>query len=204
MHETTQLLLITGVLVLSVVSPGPNFAIVTSTATSVSRRAGVLTALGLAAATGTWVLMAVAGVGVLLAQVPWVSAAVKAVGAAYLIWLGIKMLLGARKPMAEANRHGLGGGAAVRKAYFVSMTNPKALAFYGSISTAMVPAGAASWFYAAVVVIAVLVSLGWYGGLALLFSHRSARRIFGKAKAAIETTMGVALIGMGGKLLVDR
>ena len=106
--------------------------------------------------------------------------------------------------MAEANRHGLGGGAAVRKAYFVSMTNPKALAFYGSISTAMVPAGAASWFYAAVVVIAVLVSLGWYGGLALLFSHRSARRIFGKAKAAIETTMGVALIGMGGKLLVDR
>ena len=85
------------------VSPGPNFAIVTSTATSVSRRAGLLTALGLAAATGTWVLLAVAGVGVLLAQVPWVFATVKAAGAAYLIWLGIKMILGARKRMAESS-----------------------------------------------------------------------------------------------------
>ncbi len=114
------------------------------------------------------------------------------------------MLLGARKPMVEVDRRELQGSAAVRKAYVVSMTNPKALAFYGSISSAMVPAGATTWFYAAVVVIAVLVSLGWYGGLALLFSHRSARRVFAKAKAAIETTMGVVLIGMGGKLLANR
>ena len=84
------------------------------------------------------------------------------------------------------------------------MTNPKALAFYGSISTAMVPSGAAAWFYAAVVLIAVLVSLGWYGGLVLLFSHRAARQVFDKAKAAVETTMGVVLISMGGKLLVSR
>ena len=204
MHEAAQLLLITGVLILSVVSPGPNFAIVTSTATSVSRRAGVLTAIGLAAATGTWVIMAVAGVGVLLARVPWLLTAVKTAGAAYLIWLGIKMLLSARKPMVEVSSEGLQGSAAIRKAYVVSMTNPKSLAFYGSLFTAMVPAGASAWFYAAVVLIAVLVSLGWYGGLALLFSHRTARKVFGKAKTMIETTMGLVLIGMGGKLLVSR
>jgi threonine efflux protein len=77
-----------------VISPGPNFAIVTSTAVNVSSRAGVLAGLGLAAASGKWALLAVAGIGVILTQIPWIYTAVKVAGAAYLIWLGVKMILG--------------------------------------------------------------------------------------------------------------
>ena len=204
MHEFLQLLTISGVLLLSVISPGPNFAIVTSTAMSISRRAGMLAGLGLAAASFTWALLAIAGIGIILAQIPWIYAAVKAAGAAYLIWLGIRMLLGARRPLPEVNGGGVSGLAAFRKAYLVSMTNPKSIAFYGSIFTVMVPAHATTWFYAAVVVIAALISTAWYCGLALLFSHRSARTIFAKAKTWIEATMGVILIGMGGRLLLSR
>lgn len=47
---------------------------------------------------------------------------------------------------------------------------------------------------------AILVSQGWSGGLSLLFSHRSARQVCAEAKAAVETTMGVMLIGMGADL----
>lgn len=204
MQEVLQLLTIAGVLLLSAISPGPNFAIVTSTAMSVSRSTGVLAGLGLAAASFTWALLAVAGIGIILTQFPWIYVAVKVAGAVYLIWLGFKMLLGARKPLETANGAGITGAAAFRKAYLVSMTNPKSVAFYGSIFTVLVPPHAALWFYAAVLVIAALVSAGWYCGLALLFSHGSARRIFAKAKTGIEATMGVILIGMGGKLLLSR
>ncbi|OCP17716.1 MULTISPECIES: LysE family transporter [unclassified Ensifer] len=204
MHEVFQLLTIAGVFVLSVVSPGPNFAIVTSTAMSVSRRTGVVAGLGLAAASLTWALLAVAGIGIILTQVPWIYTAVKLAGAAYLIWLGVKMVLGARKPLVSTNGQGITGATAFRKAYLVSMTSPKSIAFYGSIFSVMVPAHAAPWFYVAVVLMAALVSCVWYCGLALLFSHGAARRIFARAKTGIETTMGVALMGMGGKLLLSR
>ncbi|OCP38724.1 LysE family translocator [Ensifer sp. LC163] len=204
MHEVFQLLTIAGVFVLSVVSPGPNFAIVTSTAMSVSRRTGVVAGLGLAAASLTWALLAVAGIGIILTQVPWIYTAVKLAGAAYLIWLGVKMVLGARKPLVSTNGQGITGATAFRKAYLVSMTSPKSIAFYGSIFSVMVPAHAAPWFYVAVVLMAALVSCVWYCGLALLFSHGATRRIFARAKTGIETTMGVALMGMGGKLLFSR
>ncbi|QJP17321.1 LysE family transporter [Starkeya sp. ORNL1] len=201
MHQMLQLLAIAGVLMLGVISPGPNFAIVTSTAMTASRRAGVLAGMGLAAASCTWALLAIAGLGIVLTHAAWVYTAVRVSGAAYLIWLGVKLVLGARKPMATATEVGIKAAAAFRKAYLVSMTNPKSIAFYGSIFSIMVPAHATAWFYVAVVIIAGTVSLAWYCGLALLFSQGSARRIFARAKTPIEATMGAVLIGMGGKLL---
>ncbi|WP_414474054.1 LysE family translocator [Microvirga sp. M2] len=204
MPEGLQLLTIAGVFLLSAMSPGPNFAIVTSTAMSVSRRAGVLAGLGLAAASLTWALLAVAGIGIILTQVPWIHAAVTIAGAVYLIWLGIKMALGARKPLPAVGGGGIKGATAFRKAYLVSMTNPKSVAFYGSVFTVMVPVHAPSWFSIAVLTIAGFVSSAWYCGLALLFSHGSARRIFAKAKTGIEATMGVVLVAMGGRLLFSR
>ena len=46
MSPINNLLMLTGVLPISMISPGPNFAIVTSTASHVSRRAGVIGGLG--------------------------------------------------------------------------------------------------------------------------------------------------------------
>ncbi len=204
MQYALQLLTIAGVLFLGVASPGPNVAIVTSTALGASRHAGVLAGMGLATASFTWVVLTIAGLGFILSHTPWVYAAVKTAGAAYLIYLGAKMLLGARKPMAAGDRAGMRGSAAFRKAFVVSMTNPKSLAFYGSIFTVMVPPSAPLWFYVATAAITTLVSAGWYCSLALLFSHGAAQRIFSRAKTAIEATMGVVLIVMGGRLLLSR
>ena len=199
------LLAISGVLVLSVVSPGPNFAIVTSTATLGSRRAGVATGLGLAAASATWALLAVAGLGLIVSQVEWLYLGIKLAGAAYLIWLGGRMILGARKPVAAApGQFETSAFSAARKGYLVSMTNPKALAFYGSIFAVMVAVHAPAWFYVAIAVIAAGVSGLWYCTMALLFSNPAVRGGFMRFKAVFETLMGVFLLGMGGRLLLSR
>jgi threonine efflux protein len=204
MHMALQLLAITGVLFLGIASPGPNFAMVTSTAMTVSRRAGLFAALGLGAASGTWTLAVVAGVGIILAHAPWIYTTIRIAGAAYLIWLGLKLLWEARKPMTPAQPSNASRSAAFRKAYLVSMTNPKSVAFYGSILTVMVPASAPAWFYAAIVGIAFVISAGWYCAMALLFSHSAARNLFARAKLYIESAMGLVLVGLGARMLAGR
>ena len=174
-----------------------------------SRRAGVLTGLGLAAASCTWTLLAVAGIGLVLTRFPAIAVTVRMAGAIYLVWIGIRMIRRAGRPIPEANhaeRSGTAatGLAAAGKAYLVSMTNPKAIAFYGSIFTVMVPVSAPRWFTMAIVLIAALVSASWYCGLALLFSQAVTRRVFARRRTAIEAVMGVVLIGLGGRLFFSR
>ena len=200
------LITLTGVLILSVISPGPNFVLVTSTAVGASRRAGLLTALGLAAATASWVLLAEAGLGFVIVRVGWLYTGVKLAGAAYLIWLGARMLFGARKASKSnlAATAPAGDLATARKAYGVSMTSPKSAAYYGSLFAVMVPAHAPLWLYGLVLAIAAAISGLWYGGLALLLSHGAVRAWFLKARAGFEAAMGVVLIVLGGRMLFSR
>ena len=110
------LLTISGALLLSLMSPGPNFIIVTSTAMTISRKGGVLIGLGLAAASCAWTLLAVGGLALIVTNGGWLYFAIKLVGAIYLIVLGVKMVFGARKPLPQPlGVQGGGGPAAMRK-----------------------------------------------------------------------------------------
>ena len=203
MDHLNTLLALTGVMALSVASPGPNFVIVTSTAVA-SRRAGVVTGLGLAAASGTWALIAIAGLSLIVTHVAWIGTVLRIAGAVYLIWLGTKMILTARRPLNAPARVVSSGWAAAKKGYFVSMTNPKAVAFYGSIFALMVPAHAPAWFNLAVIAISAAVSGAWYCGVALLASHSTVQGILVRRKAALDTVVGALLIGLGGRMLAGR
>jgi len=199
----TTLLPLAGVLLLSVASPGPNFVIVTSTAVA-SRRAGVMTGLGLAAASGTWAAIAIAGLSLLVTHVAWVHTALRLAGAAYLIWLGLKMIVTARKPLPVAAPAAASDWHAARKGYAVSMTNPKSVAFYGSIFALMVPTHAPAWLDLAVVALSVTISAAWYCTMALLASHPSVRALLVRRKAVLDTTAGLLLMGVGGRMLAGR
>jgi threonine/homoserine/homoserine lactone efflux protein len=205
MSYASNLLLLTGVLGLSMISPGPNFAIVTSTAIHVSRRAGVIGGLGLAAASTTWTILTLVGLGFVITHAAWLFTAIRVVGALYLIFLGAKMLWQARAPVATGKEQAAQGeGAIFRKAYFVSLTNPKSAAFYGSVLAVMLPLHAPLWFSAAIVAIATILSALWYCGVAFLLSTEAVRRRFAKTKAWFESAVGMILMGLGAKLLMDR
>jgi threonine efflux protein len=203
LNDINTLLALSGVLLLSVASPGPNFVIVTSTAVA-SRRAGVVTGLGLAAASGTWAVIAIAGLGLLMAQVTWIDTVLRIAGAVYLIWLGAKMILTARRPLPVLDRTIASGWAAAKKGYVVSMTNPKALAFYGSIFAVMFPAHAPAWLRITVVGLAIGISCAWYCTVALLASHPAVRQVLIRRKAALDTVAGALLMGLGGRMLTGR
>lgn len=206
MDQLWQLLGLAGVLLLGFISPGPNFIAVTSITIGGSRGAGLLAGLAMGLASGTWTLMAVAGMRAVLKGAPWVLMGLRYGGAAYLIWLGVKLMLGARlplpAPMPAPMRNTTHGFHAFRRAYLVSMTNPKALAFYASVLTVIMPPHPPLWFSLALVGIAGLVSAGWYCTVALGFSHPRVLAGFARAKFWIEGAMGLALMTIGARLML--
>jgi threonine/homoserine/homoserine lactone efflux protein len=196
---------IAGVILLACMSPGPNFLVVTSHALA-SRRTGLCAALGVGAAAFTWALLGVAGLAVVLSRVVWLYEAVRIIGAAYLVWLGLRMLWRLRQPFgavpAASPAHASTGWVAWRRGYLTSTTNPKAAAFAGSFYVAALPVGAPTWVYVVTAAIVVAVSGGWHLALAILFSTEHVRTLYLRGRRAVDAVMGAVLVALGIRLAI--
>ena len=195
-----------GVFLLACLSPGPVWVVITSTSVAVSRRAGILVGLGVAGATLTWATLAMLGLGV-LAQLAWLTTAIKLGGAACLAWIGLRMIAGAGRPVPASETRPApihGGWRALRRGYLASITNPKAAAFFGSIFVVMLPAHAPAWVDAATVGLLSALSAAWHCGLAVLFSAPPVQAGYRKAKAGIDRAVGTMLLLSAARLATSR
>jgi threonine efflux protein len=208
MEHVATLAAIGGVFLLACCSPGPVFLVISSTAIAVSRRAGVMVGLGVAAATLTWASVAMLGLGVVMTQIAWLHTGIRLAGGAYLIWMGFAMI---RAAGGQGSRHldapdvaGLDPWAAFRRGYLASLTNPKAAAFFGSIFVVMLPIHAPSWVYAATVALLAALSALWHCGLAVIFSVGAVQVGYRRMKSKIDRAVGGILIVLGLQLAVSR
>lgn len=107
--------------------PGPGtFALLTSTAKG-SFRGGAAATLGVIVGDQVLLWLAVAGVAALLAANPLILRVVQYAGAAYLVWIGLRLLLA--KPGA-ASPIRIDAGHYLRQALLITLLNPKAIVFY--------------------------------------------------------------------------
>jgi threonine/homoserine/homoserine lactone efflux protein len=115
-------------IVLFLALPGPGtFALLTSTGKG-GFRAGAAATLGVIAGDQVLLWLAVGGVAALLAAHPLAFRLVQYGGAAYLAWMGVKLLIAksgaAASPVRIEPRH------YARQAFFITLLNPKAIVFY--------------------------------------------------------------------------
>ncbi|HNT39942.1 MAG TPA: LysE family transporter [Rubrivivax sp.] len=108
--------------------PGPGtFALLTSTAKG-GFRAGIAATFGLIAGDQVLLWLAVAGVATLLAANPMIFHGVQLLGAVYLGWIGLRLLLaragGGSSPVRITSGH------YGRQAFLITLLNPKAIVFY--------------------------------------------------------------------------
>ena len=191
-------------IILFLAIPGPgNLALVTST-TKGGLRGGLAATLGVIAGDQVLMWAAVAGVAALLLASPAAFHAVQWVGAAYLAWLGLKMLLarpGAKPVLNIEPRHYF------RQAALITLLNPKAIVFYMAFFPLFVdPArhqGMAT-FGAMAATIATLTFL--YGlGVALLTYHLAERmRANPRVGRVLEKLAGTFLLGFAVKLALGK
>jgi threonine/homoserine/homoserine lactone efflux protein len=149
----------------------------------------------------TAMTLSLAGLGALLAASATLFTVLKFAGAAYLVWLGIKMW---RAPVGEAAAAPVGARRAFRDAYVVTALNPKGIAFFVAFVPLFVDAGA-PFLPQAVVLVASFVTLAAlnaaiYALLAARLSgavgRPSVRRAFNRAGGALLVGAGVATAAM--------
>ncbi|MBP7412620.1 MULTISPECIES: LysE family translocator [Simplicispira] len=191
-------------IVLFLAIPGPgNLALITSTGKG-GVRAGVAATLGVMAADQVLMWLAVAGVAALLATYPAAFHAVQWLGAAYLAWLGWKMLTaapGAKPVLNIAPRHYFRQGA------LITLLNPKAIVFYMAFFPLFVDTQRHQGLFTfAVMAITIATLTLVYGLIVVLLTHHLAERMRANPLIArvLEKTAGVFLIAFGIKLAITK
>jgi len=191
-------------IVLFLLVPGPgNLALITSTSKG-GIRGGLAATFGVILGDQVLMWAAVAGVSAVLAAYPAAFKAVQWLGAAYLAWLGLKMLLA--KPGAAPILN-IRPSHFLRQALTITLLNPKAIVFYMAFFPLFVdPARhqGVITFGAMAVTIAALTFL--YGLTSTLLTHFLAERIRANPRisATLEKLAGTFLIAFGIKLAISR
>jgi threonine/homoserine/homoserine lactone efflux protein len=184
--------------------PGPgNLALITSTGKG-GIRGGLAATFGVILGDQVLMWLAVAGVAALLSTSPTAFAAVQWVGAAYLAWLGGKMLLAkaGSAPVLQIKPHHY-----LRQALMITLLNPKAIVFYMAFFPLFVDPtrhqGLKTFGFMAVTIAALTFA---YGLTVVLLTHFLAERLRANPliSGALEKLAGVFLIGFGVKLALAR
>jgi threonine/homoserine/homoserine lactone efflux protein len=184
--------------------PGPgNLALITSTGKG-GIRGGLAATFGVIFGDQVLMWLAVAGVAALLSTSPAAFAAVQWVGAAYLAWLGGKMLLAkaGSAPVLQIKPHHY-----LRQALMITLLNPKAIVFYMAFFPLFVDPtrhqGLKTFAFMAMTIAALTFA---YGLTVVLLTHFLAERLRANPliSGALEKLAGVFLIGFGVKLALAR
>jgi leucine efflux protein len=184
--------------------PGPgNLALITSTSKG-GVRGGVAATLGVIAGDQVLMWMAVAGVATLLTAWPPAFRAVQWLGAAYLAWLGAKMVLA--KP-GDAPVLNIQPRHYFRQALLITLLNPKAIVFYMAFFPLFVDPlrhrGVVT--FGAMALTIALLTLA-YGLIVVALTHFLAERMRANlvVSSVLQKLAGVFLIGFGIKLALSK
>jgi threonine/homoserine/homoserine lactone efflux protein len=192
------------------VTPGAATALVVRNAARGGRRHAFLTTSGNSIGVLVWGCFAAVGIATLVATSVAVFDAVKLVGAAVLIVIGLRSLRGRDSGEARgAGRFGTAvsapGRAALREGLLTSLANPKLAVFFVALFPQFVPRGAPMLPSAlAMAGVIVAVDLVWYSTLALLVARARNAFVAGGWARRVERLTGAVLIGLGIRLALER
>ena len=148
MLTTTQILAFLLAAVLLTATPGPDNLMVLSMGMSKGRRAGIAFGLGCALGCLSHTVLAVIGVGAILAASPMAFTALKWAGGAYLIWLGTQALRHAGAVRIDGSSNNQAPAESLRRTFSKGLVanaiNPKVVLFFLSFLPQFVDASRGS------------------------------------------------------------
>lgn len=175
--------------------PGPTILLVIGQSLGGGRRAALPLVAGVALGDLTAMTLSLAGLGALLAASATLFTALKWAGAAYLVWLGVKLF---RAPVADSALPPVTARRAMRDAYVVTALNPKSIAFFVAFVPLFVNAHA-PFLPQAMVLVASFVTLAALNALAyaLLAARLSGAVRRPAVRRAFNRVGGSMLVGAG-------
>lgn len=184
--------------------PGPgNLALITSTGQG-GLVGGTASVFGLLLGDQILMWLTVAGVAAVLASNPMLFTAMQWLGAAYLSWLGVKMLTAkpGDKPMINIRP-----GHYFRQTMVITLFNPKAIMFYVAFFPQFIDPARHQGFVTFGVMALTIAVLGFvYCMGVVIITHTMAEKLRANPTviAALQKIAGVCLVGFGLKLALSK
>lgn len=204
MFDSAAALTVFWVYLAGVVIPGPNFVAVVHKAVAATRAEALALVAGIVTVNLVWSTCAITGLGLVFAAFPWAALVVKLLGAAYLMWFGVRLIINAGKHPAIPSGNGSAGS--VRSSFFqgivTNIGNPKSMVFYAAVFSTAAPSYVSVSTFASMLAVVVIVSLIWYGLVAVALSQSRISSMYQKARKVIDRLCGGLILGLGVRQLV--
>lgn len=199
----SHLLLFAATELLLSLTPGPAVLLVVSQGMRRGLRSSQRGAAGILTGNAIYFALSAAGLGALLLASKRIFDVLQIAGAAYLILLGVKMLLLPNREAVPAEATADRGAGSFMQGLFTQLANPKAIVFFTALLPQFVDATRpVAMQFVVLGVISILVELPvllFYG-----FAADRGRALYGKHASLIERLAGACLIAAGAKLAAMR
>ncbi|MFE6825584.1 LysE family translocator [Streptomyces sp. NPDC057690] len=194
----TELLAVALITVLAVIAPGADFAMIVRNSYLYGRRTGLLAATGVAAGVLVHVTYTMLGVGLLIASSTFLFTVIKLIGAAYLIYIGVRTFRTKGEVEVDlTGRTGLTPLAALRAGFLTNVLNPKTTLFVVSTFSQVVSPGTPVQEQVGYGLFMSMAHLLWFGVVAVFFSHDRMRTLMLRGQKVLNKVIGSVLAGLG-------
>lgn len=194
--------------VLLIVTPGQDTFFILGRSLAGGRKSGVYAALGISAGTVIHTIFAALGLSALLATSPHAFTAVKLVGAAYLVYIGVRALISKDSGLpGEAAIESRDHWSAFRQGILTNVLNPKVALFFLALLPQFITAGSAQKVMAFLALGLSFVTLGVIWCVMLAVAAASLRSVFLRRPSMTQwmnRIAGTLFIALGVRLATAR
>jgi len=186
-------------------SPGPDMVYILTRTVSQGRLAGFLSSLGICTGAMVHVFAAAIGISAILATSALAFSIIKYVGAAYLIWLGVRALMSGGKSLqpGSGGTKRLSNRRIFLQGALIDILNPKVAIFFLAFLPQFADPSRGSIFWQLIILGSVVVGIALIiEGLLVLTTGLISERLQGSTVFSkwIDRVSGVVLIGLGLRL----
>lgn len=194
---------------MALLSPGPDFFIITKNSLSYSRSIGIYTALGLGIGIIFHITYTLAGLGVILKHNQGLYSGIQILGGLYLGHLGFMSIKATF--MSDYNNFSLNQGEskkeiskfkALRVGTLTNILNPKAGIYFISIFTQFIGEQTSLITKLILASEVTLLTVGYFIFVAVGISHRYIRSLYYRTRKTSERLLGLVLITLGLKIIL--
>jgi RhtB (resistance to homoserine/threonine) family protein len=210
MEYLPEFLTVVFVHLLAVMSPGPDFVLVSRNSLAYSRRAGIYASFGISAGLIVHITYSLVGIGLIISKSILIFSILKFAGAAYLIYIGWKSLRARPRTNIPAERsvRTEGSGemsdlAAFRTGFLTNLLNPKVTLFFLALFTQVINPQTPKLVQALYGAEMFLMNIAWFSLVAILLSHRQIKSRFVHIQHYFERAFGAILIALGIKVALS-
>lgn len=204
-NEISILFTLAGIHWVALMSPGPDFALIIQNTSHYGRKTGLSIAAGLSAGILIHSILSITGISFLIQQHPMLFVAVQCVGGSYLLWLGLNALRSVyqnwpqrhKAQLQASNRLLSNQKQAFSRGLMTNLLNPKALVFFVSLMSSLVPASMSTPGKVSAVIILWVLALIWFSLLAWLLSTQRLQRKLAFAAIYIDLVCGILFTCIG-------